>query len=214
MSIFTKYGIMASQGGELSPQWDVQYNANVLPENATPSWNLIEIGGSSTLNGDGTFNLTTTGGVFRIYTRTTTMTTNKTKRIEARLRVNDSDGDTNYPSQGITISDGSKSATVFLVQDGVSNGVFVGTQLNTPTKLYDGNMSDYNTIRFEVNDVDGLDLYVNGVLEGNYPYSSFRTRTSNSIEFGDGQDAFLRMNADVDWQYVYYQLDLESNPDQ
>ena len=85
-----------------------------------------------------------------------------------------------------------------------------------PVLLYTTDMNtNFRVIRLELNIASGLKLYVDDLETpvSITPYANIRDVAVNEIGFGDGLTTGSSATADSRWDYVYYQLDLEANPD-
>lgn len=214
MNIFMKYGIMASQGGELIPQWTTEYLADALPQDSVPAWAELWTTGSASVG----------GGILNVTTITTqeqgwliesgNIIANKVKRLEMFIRVNSNGGVTATPSHFMLMRDGVREASIYVTTD----SIFLKNATATPTLIYSGGTDffkdNYQTVRFEYDNVSGFKLYINGNLENTTAYGSLPTNANNYIIFGDIGAGSNEYTANTDYDYIKYQLDLVANPDQ
>lgn len=206
MDLFIKYGVLA-QSSEIEPQWTKVTNMNVLPGN--DGWTpLINTGLEVVSNGILTVTTNDTGLVYNI--ETDNVDASKIKRLETRVKVNSSYGDTERPSHFLLIADGVRRFFLFIESDKIS----LGDSSTTPTTIYTGDMTVFNVVRLEYNNVFGLKLYVNGNLEHTESYANLIASTTNFIRFGDSSGTTSDFDAILEYDYVNYQLDLANNPDQ
>jgi hypothetical protein len=188
-------------------QWTKRTEMDVFPD--SDGWVTTGTGSATLL--DGILNITTITTQSKDYTISPTFDEITTKRIDARVKVNSSDGTTDNPAHTIAIADGVKLVKINLETDRIS---YLNSSLGSTLLALVDLQTDFNIIRIELNDVDGLTVFVNGSSIGNVAYSAFFGLVgSSSIAFGDSLVASDDSNGNVDYDYIYFQLDLESNPD-
>ncbi|WBK39983.1 hypothetical protein [PinkBerry-associated phage LS06-2018-MD08] len=206
MNIFMKYGVLASQGGEIAPQWTYQYEANVLPD--SDGWAKVGTQGSATVNG-GIFNLNTMGSTDQIYYTKATLTPANITRIQSRLQVVQDGTGTPEFGQGWIIGDGVRRIIIYME----TGRLYSGTTLED---IFVGDMTIYRDVRIEFSNTFGVKVYVDDLETPLWTtaYSNLQVVAFNNILFGDFTSGAGRAAGEVNYDYVYYQLDLAANPDQ
>jgi hypothetical protein len=195
--------------GISGPVWTKQTEMDVLPD--TEGWTDIIAGGTIDLSG-GILNILTIGTDTAAYDiEAGNIVAADIKRMQGRVRVNASGGNAEKPGHWFRIDDGAKRVGLFLETDKIT--LFNNT--SSPTVLHTIDMTVFRVVRIEVDNVSGLKLYVDDLVTpvSTTPYASLFTTAGNVIEFADSDATNNDQNGDVDYDYIYYQLDLANNPD-
>jgi hypothetical protein len=197
--------VLAMPSGE---KWTKQTELNVLPD--ADGWTLTQTGGTSVIT-SGVLNVTTSGTILRNYDiETGNISTANIKRLDTRLQVNANTGPVNAPSQAILIQDGTRFIRAFIKTDGID----ITDDAFATVNAFSGDLtSAFNVIRIELDTTLEARIYVNGILEHTQPYANLATTANNDIAFGDFSATSELYSSNIDYDYIYYQLDLAANPD-
>jgi hypothetical protein len=187
-------------------QWTKKTEMNVKPDD--DGWSLIFDTGT-TSNVDGIFNITTTTGQAQRYDiEAGNITPANKKLILWRTRINSDEGDAAAPSQQVNIGDGVRIAQVIVTTTDLSTLVD-GVLTIVDTRDY----TIFRNIAYTVDNVNGIEIFVDGVSVFTAIYTRLLASGDNWITFGDSSASGEIYSSDVDWDYIYYQLDLDANPD-
>jgi hypothetical protein len=191
----------------VGPFWDVKYEADVKPEDATPAW--VAAGAGTVTISNSVLNVITATGVAQTYTIDDgNVVASNITRFEAKVKVNSNAGTPNQPSQALVIQDGVVGMQVYLETDKISYLDNVGSVQT----IFTGDLqTDFRIVRLELNNVNGLDVFVDNVFEGNVAYAGLQASGNNRMRFGDFSSSTEQFTADVEYDYLYYNLDVVAN---
>jgi hypothetical protein len=179
----------------ITNQWTKETNMDILPD--ADGWsNTATI--DATLNGDGTINIDDNSATnLSRYEINPTVDSTKITRLDIRNKINSSTG----TAFVVGVDNGTK--LVILSFTGLTT-VAISGGINQTIDL-----TIYNTFRVELDKEIEARLYINEVLVDTVAYANLASSSSNEIRFNTsaGQQA----NLDID--FIDYQLDLEANPD-
>jgi hypothetical protein len=192
----------------VGPFWDVKYEADVLPENADPTWSTGAQTGSGSLVAGGLNIITTTGEAQEYLREVGNLVPANVKRVEIDITVNSSGGTTNFPSHVLRIADGVADLHVMCTETGI---VLLDLSSSIVT-AFTGDMTILRTVRVEVDNTNGALIYVDGNLEHTQPYNDILSSGSNELMFGDYALSVENFTADTVWGKLYYNLDVGANP--
>lgn len=212
--VYSNENIVVDNGQGTTKTWTKKTDMDNNPE--YEGWDLIVNGGSISIN-NGILNITTTGSQSASYLiETNNIDPNATKVLEASVRVNSVSptNQTSFKGHSLYIADGVRWCKLFLTTDSI---YYVSAPSALPVSL--GNVdlkTGFRKIRIEFNNTIGANVYVDDIQLGNtIPYTSLfaDTNKDNKMLFGDMHTGTDRENANVDYDYIYYNLNLEANPD-
>lgn len=177
--------------------WDVQYEADVLPSDATPAWTKTASGTNSEDATDGVLNMTVDSGGSLEYFISPSWDTWNGFSVEARVRINSAGGVVNsYDGVNFNIGAGS-SGIDFDIADGVAGLVGGDT--------YEFDTSNYHIYRLTILRTRANRARVNIYIDGTLRITSIGRVNDSGAGFIYMASGWGGANvADVDVDYVYY----------
>jgi hypothetical protein len=187
-------------------EWTKQTDMNVLPD--ADGWSLLNNTGTVSIT-SGILNIVTDGEAQLYEIELGNLVPANVKRIETRIKVNSNSGGTgDKPSQFIGIGDGVKF--VFLMFETTQITMFNGT--TSPTVVFTGDMTVFNIVSWDFDSTDGVSVNVNGGLEFTETYANLQSFTLNGIQFSDDSVSGTSWDADLEIDYIYYNVDVPLVP--
>jgi hypothetical protein len=187
-------------------QWTKKSEMNVLPN--LDGWTLSSNTGTVSAI-DGIFNMTTiTAQAQKYEIEAGNVDAAKVKRVQWRPRVNLSNGTALAPGQALGMADGVKIVEITMAE----NNLYLALGGN-PTIIDTSDYTIYRKIEFIFDNVNGVEIFVDGVSVHTSAYASLPAVGSSFIIFGDFSGSVENFSSNVDYDYINYQLDLGANPD-
>jgi hypothetical protein len=186
--------------------WDKKTEMDVLPD--SDGWSVIVSSITPTVS-NGILSIDTAGtGEGQAYNiESGNIVISNLKRMESRLQVISNDGSATQPSHMLAVGDGVKQFVVLIK----TNEIVLFNNTSSPQLIFTGDMTIFRIVKIEMDNVDAK-VYVDGNLEHTEPYATIFTGAVNDIRFGDTTSSSTGFNANINYDYVYYNLDVASNP--
>lgn len=180
--------------------WTTQYEANELPQNASPVWTFTEsITNTIEISPAGFLHVTSVDEGYPEYSMTPSVAfdgfTFETRMKVINGQVNDYQGANTNGASYIFASDKNAKGELYIYSDAV---VVVGNTIDTVSL---DTTDAYHTYRLTVNDTE-LKLYIDGVLESSIVPTDY---TVTAVEFSP--EIFGVPSIETSWDYVYYRTD-------
>ena len=129
-------------------------------------------------------------------------------RVEAEIKVNSAAGPATFPGQVIRIQDGTVDLNIMFT----TTDIFLLDNTATAISIFTGDMTINRIVRIELNSTSGAEIFVDGNSEHIQAYAGIFAGVGNDLTIGDYAASSTNLNGDVDWDYLYYNLDVVSNP--